>query len=768
MRNERDYGLMTKDSVPIPLWGVEVRGTVTGRAAKVKVRQHFGNIESKPVEAIYRFPLPENSTVCGFRAIVGDRPWEAEVEDRKKAFDQYDEALARGDGAYLLDEERPNIFTLSLGNLNPNASAIVEIDYLVMLEAHGQEVRFFLPTTISPRYVPDGMEEDEKGIPVAHQVNPVYAESVPYGLSILLDIHGNTGISSIDSPSHSIRSSFSDGLVKVEFSAETVAMDRDFLLDISYKDEFRNRSFVYRDRKKTYIQLDFSPALQAAIGKHDQDTELIFLLDCSGSMNGSSITEAKQALAVLLKALGGSMRFNIYRFGSRFEKLFTTSKPYTQDNLDRALNYLSGVSADLGGTELLAPLRDIYDPGAERPRNRRIVVITDGQIGNEQEVSRLVQDNAGTTTLFVIGIGHGPNEYLIKQLARSAGGAAECIAPGDRIEPRVLRLFNKIVSGRISDLTVRWGCEVDQAPFNPVVYDGDSTSLFARIDGGPGMLDRITISGEHRGSRQEWTFDVQPITGTHIPVPMLWARERIRDLEEGTAGASGSKQLHRKDTRIKDTIVALSKEHGILSRETSFIAVEKRPEPQRTTDDMVLRKIPVMLTKDWHGGVSYLRSTGFAIQADIRYDSAPGVCDAVHLHQRASWVPPLVPSVTPKRAVHEDQYDHLLSILAAQRVDGGFELSEDLAHVIRLRYRDLEDCAQRMVGQGRFDRWVLLSTIIVLRVLEEEFAGMRAIWYDVTEKSRDWCFAQESRVKPSLDGMDLPEWATDYIRKNRV
>ena len=767
MTNEGDYGMLTRESVAIPLRGVEVTGTLIGRAARVKVKQHFRNSESKPVEAIYRFPLPENGAVCGFRAIVGGRSWEAQVEDRKKAFDQYDEALARGDGAYLLDEERPNIFTLSLGNLNPNASAIVEIDYLVMLDAHGQEVRFFLPTTISPRYVPDGLEEDEQGIPVEDQVNPVYAESVPYGLSISLDIHGNSGISSIDSPSHSIRTSFSDALVRVEFSAETVAMDRDFLLDISYKDEFRNRSFVYRDGEKTYIQLDFSPALQAAVGNHDQDAEIIFVLDCSGSMGGSSIAEARQALAILLKALGGSTRFNIYRFGSRFEKLFPISKPYTDDSLNTAIRYLSGVTADLGGTELLAPLRDIYSAATEGGKNRRVVVITDGQIGNEQEVSRLVQDNAGTTALFVIGIGHGPNEYLIKQLARSSGGAAECIAPGDRIEPRVLRLFNKVVRGRISDFTVTWGCEVDQASFNPVVYDKDAMSLFARIDDGPGVLDRLTISGEYMGSRQEWTVDAQPVTGTHVPVPMLWARERIRDLEEGTAGTSGSKQLHRKDARIKDTIVALSKEYGILSRETSFIAVEKRPESQRTTGDMVIRKVPVMLTKDWHG-VSYLRRPGFAVQADVLYDSAPGVCTVVHPYQRASRLPSVAPSVTPKRAVHEDQHDRLMSILASQRAEGGFALGEDLAYIMGLSYEGLRDCAERIVGQGRFDKWVLLSTIIVLRFLEEEFSGMHAIWYDVTRKSRDSYSAQESRVKPSLDGKDLPNWAIDYVRKNKV
>ncbi|MBM3175986.1 MAG: hypothetical protein FJZ93_09790 [Chloroflexi bacterium] len=166
-----DCGLLTKESVAIPLIGVEVNGVITGRSAKVKVKQHFVNRDTSPVEAVYKFPLPESGAVCGFKAMIGDKIWEGGIEERNKAFKLYDEALAEGHGAYLLDEERPNIFTLSLGNLNPNTSAIIEIDYVIMLDTYGQEVRFFLPTTISPRYVPDGMEDDG-GISVSDIVNP--------------------------------------------------------------------------------------------------------------------------------------------------------------------------------------------------------------------------------------------------------------------------------------------------------------------------------------------------------------------------------------------------------------------------------------------------------------------------------------------------------------------------------------------------------------------------------------------------------------------
>ncbi|MBM3173647.1 MAG: VWA domain-containing protein [Chloroflexi bacterium] len=757
-----DCGLLTKESVAIPLIGVEVNGVITGRSAKVKVKQHFVNRDTSPVEAVYKFPLPESGAVCGFKAMIGDKIWEGGIEERNKAFKLYDEALAEGHGAYLLDEERPNIFTLSLGNLNPNTSAIIEIDYVIMLDTYGQEVRFFLPTTISPRYVPDNME-DEGGIFVGDIVNPVYAATVPYGLNVYLEIHGRRGVSAINSPSHSIITQFDGDSVKVEFSAQTVAMDRDFVLDITYTEEFQNRAFYWTRGDEKFIQIDFVPSLKVLNNHADSSKEIIFVLDCSGSMNGSSIKEAKQALIIFLKGMDASMRFNVYRFGSTFEKLFEMSKPYTQGNLETAVNYLSGVQADLGGTELLAPLLAIYQDVIEQDNHRNIILITDGQVGNETKISSLVQGHSQTTSLFTVGIGYGPNEYLIKLLARSSGGASECIVPGERIEPKVLRLFRKVMSGKINNCSVQWGFEVDQIPSMPIVYNGEAISIFAKVLNGTAVPNTLVIAGDFMNSRQEWVVSIKPVVGTDTPVSLLWARGKIEELEGGVASASGSKQVERKERDTKEAIIALSKGYGVLSKETSYVVVEKRPDAQGGTGDLVFRKIPVMLTKDWHGG----------FRAPARYTGIPSripyicrevdVVDVCHYatetradrHLRR-------PSATTKRQ------ELLLSILALQRGEGGFELDRAAVKVIGLSYANLEECAAKIVGQGKTDNWVLLSTVIVLYVLKKEFSDMRAMWYGVVQKSQKWYEAEASRVKPSIDGIDLLEWASHYIEHNKV
>jgi len=352
---EEQFGLIARGGSPVPLTEVKALGTIAGRGAKIKLRQVFENKETGAIEAVYKFPLPEGSTVCRFKAVIGDRVTEGAIEEKNKAFELYDEALTRGDGAYLLDQERPNIFTLSVGNLNPGARASVEIDYITLLDAKGKEVRFCLPTTISPRYVPE-RTPDEDGIPVDHKINPPIAFEVPYRLAIDLKIEGREGIASIESPSHPVALKFEDHIFKAEFTSENAAMDRDFVLTIHYKDLFQNRGYFYRNEKGSFYQVDLCSMETEGEKASDSNKEVIFLLDCSGSMQGNSINEAKTALEIFLKALKEGTRFNLYWFGSTYEKVFQESILYNSENLGLMLSRLKEVNADLGGTEVLAPL----------------------------------------------------------------------------------------------------------------------------------------------------------------------------------------------------------------------------------------------------------------------------------------------------------------------------------------------------------------------------------------------------------------------------
>jgi Ca-activated chloride channel family protein len=782
MNNEL-YGIHTMNGISIPLTGVEVRGDITGRSAKVKIRQQFRNSESKALEAIYKFPLPEGSSVCGFRAVVGEKIIQGEIEEREKAFELYDEALARGDGAYLLDQERPNVFTLSLGNLNPGCSALIELDYVVLLDTHDSEVRFFLPTTISPRYLPPDAK-DVQGIPADELVNPPIAWEVSYGIKINLEIQGKEHIQTVGSPSHNISTTFGDSSIKVELTSDSAMMDRDFVLNIDYHKSFETRGYLCKKGDESFIQLDFSPNPPAITGKEDgSEKEVIFVLDCSGSMQGSSITEAKKALAILLKALEMGDRFNIYRFGSTFSSLFTASVPYNEANMDTALKYVSRIDADLGGTEILAPLQAIQAKiSGEKAAN--IILLTDGQVGNEEQIIDLVRSEDRKLRMFTVGIGNGPNEYFIKQIARITGGAAELISPNERIEPKVLRLFTKVSSaGCIQSLKVDWGTGVQVSDVPAAAFFGETVSMFAKLNDAKLLPEKITVSGVTNKLRQEWVASVIKIDRDNLPTPLLWARTKIRELEESPTVTLGSQQVQRKENKVKLAIIDLSKKYGIICRETSFVAVEKRLDAEKTTGEVVLRKVPVMLTKEWGGldlsvrtmnslrrdGIITSGSIGSVERAEsIMYEklSVPAYMRfASHLRKPDSAINEMYsPDMAAPASGSGDDND-LLNILALQKAAGGFEIDSAFAKNLQVPLPDLQNMALKIQAKGKPDKFVLLSTAIILGFLDHKYADKKAIWEGVVEKSRKWLERQISKSTPTIEGTPLADWANQLLQK---
>jgi Ca-activated chloride channel family protein len=773
MKRDEIFGLVTREGQPVPLNKVDVRGTFVGRGARVKVSQVFENREAKPIEAVYKFPLPENSTVCRFKTVVGDKITEGTVEERDKAFELYDEALARGDGGYLLDEERPNIFTLSVGNLNPGASASIEIEYIALLEAKGPEVRFFLPTTISPRYIPE-RTPDEDGISVDQLVNAPISLEVPYHLSIHLDIHGKETISSVDSPSHPVSLNFEGEAIKVEFTSDAAAMDRDFVLNIRYKNLFESRAYLLRNEKGNFLQLDLCPTIDEGEASA-ADKEVIFLLDCSGSMKGDSIRQAKTALEIFFKALKEGTRFNLYRFGSTYEKRSRESLPYNAENLQNMLNWLNGIDADLGGTEVLSPLKEIYHSKVPDGYNREVILITDGEIGNESEVSTLIRDGDHGTRLFTVGIGHGPNEYFIRQLTRVAGGTSELIAPGERIEPKILRLFKQVMSERIEDLQIDWNngnLQTEQAPFNPVLFTGESMSVFAKVQRSLNPFKEITVSFRTGRDKREVAIPVQEISGDETPVHLLWAKERIRDLEEGTSqGFKGSRQTERREKQTRDEIIQLSREYGILSRETSFVAIEKRSGDEKTEGEVVLRKVPVMLTKGW-GGMKFFDT---APKGTIAYHTEVArehICNyamdsSIRSHSRSPHK-----SLSRLRALYKQipptDQDVLIDILLLQKAGGGFEVNEKLSSRIGITIGGLKKLSRKIEAIGKGDMLTLLATAIILQLLEKNYQDREDEWKGLVEKTEQWFKAEVSRTDPKIDGVRLEDWAVQFVENVKL
>ena len=587
--------------VEVPLTGVKVDVETKGPFGRVTVTQDYENREEVPVEAVYAFPLPEGSAVCAFSVLLDGKRIRGEVRPRDEAFDRYDDAMAAGHGAFLVDQERPNIFTASVGNLRPKEKATIELSYLIELPSEGDGYRLMIPTTVSPRYVPkdrrdfDGMEDGRRVNP------PVSLTGVPYRLALTVKADLLSPVRIVESSSHKIRTEIDGTTATVTLAGDEGALDRDFVLTMAPLEPHRGIALQGRDDQgDRYALVSFRPDWKT--DGERPPVEVVFLVDCSGSMGGTSMEQARRTMLLCLQSLSPGDRFNVVRFGSTHESLFRKSKTYDDITLAQGRKLAEGMDANLGGTEILTPLTHVLEAEVFENLPRRVVLLTDGQVSNEDAVMSLARRHRDHASIFAFGIGAGSSEYLVRGLARASGGAAEFVHPGETIEEKVLRHFGRI-AGAGSDLAVNWeGIEVtDVMPADiPATAPGDTVTLLARITGG--TEGRAVLSGTV--AMEPVRAETRILEGPPDPdadslLPVLWGRRKIRELEESEGlGARRESQVLK---GVESELVRLGARYGLMSSATSYVAIEERSENERVEDRAELREIPVALTKGWGG-----------------------------------------------------------------------------------------------------------------------------------------------------------------------
>lgn len=589
----------------IALRGTEARVRLSGMCQNTTLRQTWVNQEARAIEGVYTFPLPPDAAVCGFVIHTAEREITGEIEEREKAQDVYDEAVNRGHGAYLLDQERPDIFTVNVGNLNPGQAVTTEIRYVAPLQFQERVLRLALPTTVAPRYVTaTGQSDPLAAASDGDRVNPPQLLWVPYGLRLDLQVQLGRRVRRLSSPSHALTVNLhAETDASATFQGGVGEMNRDLVVELELDADVAPvataGTWPQAAADEHFLAVTFLPELGADTAPTPQ--EIVFLLDCSGSMQGSSITQARAALELCLRSLRNGDRFNIWRFGSTFDRYRHDAAVYSEASLGEALRYVHTIDADLGGTELHQPLAalvaEALAPGCAR---REIILLTDGQVSNEAAIIDLARQHAATHRIFTFGIGAASSQYLVTRLAEVTHGAAEFVAPGERIEEKILRTFSRVGSPAVTDVRVEWGDgRVDQAPATvPPVFDGDPLQLFARVEGAlPATIALACMVG---GKAQRWSV---PVRATQDTVQaLLWARRRLQDLES-TAGEPVPQLRARTgpERRADKALIALSKRFGLMCSRTSYIAVEKRHAAERTDGRPEYRRIPVQLAQGWHG-----------------------------------------------------------------------------------------------------------------------------------------------------------------------
>lgn len=740
-------GLIVRESrQAIALEHVAVSATVTDFFARVTVRQRYRNREPQPLEVVYVFPLDEASAVCGFEVTVDGVRCVGEVKERDEAFKQYDDALEAGHGGFLLDEERADVFTASVGNLKPGSEAELSITYVTELAAEGPAARFTLPTTVSPRYAPD-VDRTGVGRTPAESLNPPVELDVPYAFSFEMDVTMGGRIRSVQSPSHPIEVEQEEARARVRLAQREAPMDRDLVIVIAAEGLDAPHTVVERGERGGGIAVSFLPTFESSA----QPAEVIFVIDRSGSMQGSSIGEVRNALQLCLRSLTTGCRLDIVSFGNRHASLFGATRPYDEASLREAAAFVAGIDADMGGTELLPALEFVLGLPRVEGLARQVLLLTDGEVTNTDAVIEIVRRHAASARFFTFGIGAGASQHLVRGIARASGGAAEFINPRERIEGKVMRQFARVLAPALTDVRLDWA-QPGATPASeqvPPVFAGERLAVYALCDRPVGGAARLT----GRLGGRDVSFEIPVHADRAVAgetVATLAARARIRALEERSdyLESRGSRQRRdRSGAKAAAEIAELGVKYQLCSRETSFVAIEHRETP--VTERAELRRVPIALTSGWggvdregtfaHPQAQFAAPLGavFEVSCLLVSEAAPPKRQRKGLFAR--WrAQPAAPAAQTRgydgADAHSRGHDALVALQAA---DGSWELTGELARAVGKGLDEIEETAAGVAGDRRLVRRAL-ATALALAWLEREAADARDEWALLAAKGRQW------------------------------
>ena len=588
-----------------PLAHTDVRAEVTGNIAQVELTQIFRNPNKKKIEAVYVFPLPNRAAVNGMKIKIGERTIEAAIKKRDDAQRIYEEARAAGHVTALLEQERPNIFTQSVANILPGNSVEVTIRYFETVPYEKGAYTFSFPMVVGPRFIPGepstsggrGWSPNTSDVPDASRITPPVLEPGQrsgHDISLSLQLDAGATLKELAAPSHDVtieRNGETRAVIRL--ANEAVIPNKDFVLRYSIDgDAPRVALLPHRRDGDGYFLLLVQPETDPG-DKEIRPKEMIFVVDGSGSMSGFPIEKVKEAMRYALKNLNAHDTFQIIRFSNRAESFQPAPVPATRANIERGLVYV-GTLAGRGGTIMLEGVEAALRPPKDPERLRIVSFMTDGYIGNENEILAYLKTNLGGARLFSFGVGNSVNRYLLDKMAELGRGAVEYVLLGDKADESVARFYDRIRNPYLTDLEIDWGgipVEDVYPKTIPDLFLGQPVVLHGKYKA-PGK-GKLRLRGKLGGKPYEQEVEVL-LPDEHPDgeaIGTLWARARIEDLS--------NENIVTPTPRLEDQITKVALAHDLVSAYTSFVAVEKTIVTG--SEEPVLVEVPVTMPE----GVSY-------------------------------------------------------------------------------------------------------------------------------------------------------------------
>ena len=578
--------------IPAPLLNTTVTMTISGLIARTTVSQEFRNPSDEWAEGVYVFPLPEQAAVDHLRMKIGKRVIEGQIQERSQAKKTYEKAKAKGQRASLVEQERSNIFTTSVANIAPHAPITIEIEYQDVVSYDQNRFSLRFPMVVGPRYIPGQPSDNEESasahaglgwalktnqVPDAPRITPPVQHPSPPPLNpipLRIDLAPGMLLQHIESPTHPISVTKQDtNAYQVSLQHAATYADRDFELIWTPLSHDTPQASVFTEQHgdETFLFMQLIPPTTNTSNQNTIPREVIFVIDTSGSMGGSSLKQAKAALSLALTRLTPQDSFNLIQFNSNTHSLYPTARLASGSRIHEAQRYLKGLKAS-GGTEMQTALAQALAQGPnEEPshRLRQIIFMTDGLVGNEEALFATVQRDLEDRRLFTVGIGSAPNGYFMRKAAQFGKGTFTFIGTTKDIQNKMDRLFLKLEHPALTDITIQSeDSTIKNLLPNPLpdLYLGEPLTVALRTSSLPSS---ITISGKQANTRWETTqslADAKPRSG----ITVNWARQKISQLMDLTT----QQQDH---AEIRQSIVDLALEHHLVSRYTSLVAVDVTP-----------------------------------------------------------------------------------------------------------------------------------------------------------------------------------------------
>lgn len=564
-----EFGLIAwleKTRIALPLKGVEAHFTVTGGVASVELDQIYHVSTSQAIDCTYTFPLPAGAAVHRCEFHINGRVIRAQVEAEEDARQTYRRKKAAGHRAALVEQVRENLFTLTLGNVQPGDLVVVRIAWFQILDRQAGQFRLHIPTCPGVRYIPGqpllraplgkGTSDDTDQVPDASRLTPPRIDQLhPDAAYFSLGGHVSNFDATpdtISSPSHAVCLREREGTspIEVKLSSSGSVPDRDFVLTWREPaaDRLTSRGWLTTYGDESYALVQFRPP-QHVPTAHHLAQDFYFLIDRSGSMQGEKWECTCQALHAFVRLLGPEDRVWITLFESSFQDFDATPMPAPEVLADRGFLQMARMGTG-GGTELLPAANHVLQKIQQHSRERRtsVILITDGQVGNEDTI---LETFGHTPSLIVhtFGIDTAVNDAFLRDLARQHRGGCWLQTPDDDVVGTISGLGDRLRRPVLTDLQVRppWQCataairdlhagELATLPLRGV--SGDAVHLAAQLpDGSP------------------FTATIELTSGSEA-IRLLWARERIEALLSTDSAAA----------------IALAKMHNLICRGTAFVA----------------------------------------------------------------------------------------------------------------------------------------------------------------------------------------------------